>query len=330
MFLTDRKKSKELNFYEVLERRTALGEGERKMLKILRQGFEGEQSYDRLWDEVGHDHLLIFRDIWMKVENATLQIDALIVHGDRLIVNEIKNYSGMYQYADGSWSVNSFQISEDPVAQVSRTAGKLIRLKYGGGHGHPFEVDRKVAFVNPNFNLTTDTEESKNHIITRPMLKYYMRDVARRRSGADASALSDTIRSCIIEDPMALPEVDAARIRTGLYCGRCGSFKLMLDRYRSHCTSCGHQETIEYQTVQSIIDFATLFSEENLSKKGVRWITGAEVSDRRIERYLNKYCTLVRKGKHSTYTIDTLNFADLLKMKGYNSKYEKGERILMD
>jgi hypothetical protein len=29
MFLTDRKKSKELNFYEVLERRTALGEGER-------------------------------------------------------------------------------------------------------------------------------------------------------------------------------------------------------------------------------------------------------------------------------------------------------------
>ncbi|MEZ2457792.1 nuclease-related domain-containing protein [Salinicoccus roseus] len=327
MFLTDRKKSKELNFYEVLERRTALGEGERKTLKILRQGFEGEQSYDRLWDEVGHDHLLIFRDIWMKVENATLQIDALIVYGDRLIVNEIKNYSGMYQYADGSWSVNSFQISEDPVAQVSRTAGKLIRLKYGGGHGHPFEVDRKVAFVNPNFNLTVDTEESKHHIITRPMLKYYMRDVARRRSGADASALSDTIRNCIIEDPMALPEVDVARIRTGLYCGRCGSFKLTLDRYRSHCTSCGHQETIEYQLVKAIVDYSLLFPQHPIEKSSVVWLTGNQLNPRTIEFNMNKYCNLVRRGRHSAYVIDTSDINELLKIKGYNSKYEKKKKV---
>ncbi|WP_342388699.1 nuclease-related domain-containing protein [Salinicoccus bachuensis] len=325
MFLTDRKKTKELNFHEVLERRAELEEGEKRRLKMLRQGFEGEQTYDRLWDEVGHEQLLIFRDLWLKVENATLQIDALIVGEDRLIVNEIKNYSGMYQYGNGSWSVNGFQISEDPLAQASRTAGKLIRLKYGGSH--PFDVDRKVAFVNPNFNLTIDSDENEKHIVTRSMMKYYMRDIARRHAGPNAAALSNTIRNFIIDDPMATPEVEAGRIRTGLYCGRCGSYKLTLDRYRSHCGSCGHQETIEYQIVKAIVDYALLFPEQPIEKRSVVWLTGNQLNPRRIEFNMNKYCRLVRRGRHSAYVIDTTDITELLKVKGYNSKYEKRKII---
>ncbi|MFC3420105.1 nuclease-related domain-containing protein [Salinicoccus hispanicus] len=328
MFLTEREKSQELDFHEVLERRTELGEGERKRLKMLRQGFHGEQIYDRLWDEVGHEQLLIFRDLWLKIENATLQIDALIVGEDRLIVNEIKNYSGMYQYENGSWSVNGFQISEDPLAQASRTAGKLIRLKYGSSH--PFEIDRKVTFINPHFNLTIDSDENEKHIVTRSMMKYYMRDIAQQHAGPGAAALSNTIRSCIIDDPMTPPEVEAGRIRTGLYCGRCGSFGLSLEHFRTRCTRCGHSETIEYQTVQAITDFAILFPGKSITKQNIRWITGGEVSVRRMERYLNKYCTLARRGKHSAYTIDTSNLKELLKIKGYDSKYEKDKKILAD
>lgn len=328
MFLTNREKSKELYFHEVLERRSKLDSREKKRLKILRQGFHGEQIYDQLWEEVGHEQLLIFRDLWLKIENATLQIDALVVMEDQLIVNEIKNYSGMYQYKNGSWSVNGFQIPEDPLAQTSRTAGKLVRLRYGGGQR--FNVDRKVAFVNPDFNLIIDSDENEKYIVTRSMMKYYMRDIAQQHVGPNAAALSNTIRNLIIDDPMSVPEVVVERIRTGLYCGRCISFELELEHFRTRCVRCGHSETIEYQTMRAIIDFAVLFPEKNITKQNIGWITGGAVSIRRMERYLNKYCTLIRRGKHSAYTIDTLNLEKLLKIKGYASKYERDKKILAD
>ncbi|MCG1010004.1 NERD domain-containing protein [Salinicoccus sp. ID82-1] len=328
MFMTERHESKEQLFYEVLEKRCALHDGEAKRLKILRQGLEGERIYDRLWDEVGHADLMIFRDIWMRIENAVLQIDALVVTDGKLIVNEIKNYSGRYMYEDGTWYVNNFQISEDPLAQLSRTAGKLVRLKYLDQK--QFDAEKKVVFVNPDFNLTTSSVEGRKHIVDRSLLKHYLRDIARSHSGQNASELASAIHQYMTEDPMTVPEVETGRIRAGFYCGRCNAFDLELEPFRTRCILCGHLETVEYQTVRAIIDFANLFPEQGITKHNLRWITGGEVGDRRMERYLNKYCTLTRRGKHSAYTIDTLDLGELLKMKSYTSRYEKDKSILAD
>ncbi|TVT28824.1 NERD domain-containing protein [Salinicoccus cyprini] len=328
MFMTERHESKELLFHEVIEKRCVLRDGEANRLKILRQGLEGERIYDRLWEEIGHTSLMIFRGIWMRIENAILQLDALVVTDGQLIVNEIKNYTGRYKYEDGTWSVNSFQISEDPLAQLNRTAGKLVRLKYLDNQ--QFDVEKKVVFVNSDFNLTTSSGEGRKHIIDRSLLKHYLRDITRSRSGQNASELASAIREYMIEDPMTVPEVEAERIKAGFYCGRCSSFDLELEHFRTRCVRCGHSETFEYQAVQAIIDFATLFPEQSITKQNIRWITGGAVSDRRLERYLNRYCTLAMRGKHSAYTIDTLNLGELLKMKGYASKYEKDKQILAD
>ncbi|HIW12493.1 MAG TPA: NERD domain-containing protein [Candidatus Salinicoccus stercoripullorum] len=69
----------------------------------LARGFAGEAEYDRLFDVAGHGRLLIYRDVWMKVDKAVLQADSLIVTGGVIVVNGIKNYSGSHLYQSG-WS----------------------------------------------------------------------------------------------------------------------------------------------------------------------------------------------------------------------------------
>ena len=67
----------------------------------LARGFAGEAEYDRLFDVAGHGRLLIYRDVWMKVDKAVLQADSLIVTGGVIVVNGIKNYSGSHLYQSG-------------------------------------------------------------------------------------------------------------------------------------------------------------------------------------------------------------------------------------
>ncbi|WP_411843677.1 nuclease-related domain-containing protein [Salinicoccus sp. HZC-1] len=98
MFITERNKSKQHIHLETLERRAELSKKESLDLGRYRSGYAGEKEYDTVFDETGHDHLYIFRDIWLRIDNGNIQFDALIVADNIMIVNEIKNYSGNYSY----------------------------------------------------------------------------------------------------------------------------------------------------------------------------------------------------------------------------------------
>src|SRR5699024_8166265 len=162
-----------------------------RRLKFLQSGYHGEETYDRLSDEAGHDNLLIYRDLWLKIENATLQIDALVITDGQLTVNEIKNYSGIYSCETGGWYINGSQISEDPLAQVSRTAGKLMRMKYL--QPVPFNVEKKAVFVNPNLHLTINSKDNALNIVERSLLRPYFRELKSMNAGPQASELSNLI-----------------------------------------------------------------------------------------------------------------------------------------
>ncbi|MHC0552958.1 nuclease-related domain-containing protein [Salinicoccus sp. CNSTN-B1] len=321
MFITDRRKSKELLFYEALEARCSLTGQEGKRLRALRRGFEGESAYDALWETIGHDHLLIFRDIWLQVGNAVLQADALIIDDGQVTVNEIKNYSGLYRLENAVWSVNGYRISEDPVAQVRRTVGKLTYIKSKGGHS--FQIDGKVIFINPDFNLISDSEADNLHIINRAMLKPYMGDVAAGYAGREASDIAETIKSCIIDDPMRVPELDPGRINPGIRCARCSAVDLSIGRYAVECRQCSHHETIERLVVRAIVDYSNLFPDGFIDKKQIQWMLADQVGLRCIEHALSKYCIATKRGKHAAYTVETPYLEELLAIKQYKSRYEK-------
>lgn len=327
MFLNDRMKPKELIFLETLSRRCELTSLEARKLSILKKGYEGEQEYDRIFEEAGHDNLLIYRDLWLKIEGSTLQIDSLIIAGNKLIVNEIKNYSGLYSYKDSGWFINGTQISEEPLAQAARTGNKLLKLR--ALLQLNFEREYKVVFVNPNFNLNIAPEDEKN-IVQRSMLRHYMKELNKIHIDARARGISLKLKDYFIDDPMPLPEVDAARVKCGSYCSKCGSFGIVLERYHATCVNCNNKETTEKMIVRSIIDFNVLFHNRPMTKESVRQFVGLSKNERSFRRILNKYGEKTGAGRSTAYTLETLDMAKLLKIKNYRSRYDKDDKLVND
>src|SRR5690625_6672102 len=67
MFVTERRKSENHVYLEVLATRAELDVRERRVLERYRSGFEGEREYDAVLDAVGHGLLYVFRDIWLGI-----------------------------------------------------------------------------------------------------------------------------------------------------------------------------------------------------------------------------------------------------------------------
>ena len=318
MFLNDRMKPKELIFLETLSRRCELTSLEARKLSILKKGYEGEQEYDRIFEEAGHGNLLIYRDLWLKIEGSTLQIDSLIIAGNKLIVNEIKNYSGLYSYKDSGWFINGTQISEEPLAQAARTGNKLLKLR--ALLQLNFEREYKVVFVNPNFNLNIAPEDEKN-IVQRSMLRHYMKELNKMHIDARTHNISLKLKDYFIDDPMTLPEVDAARVKGGSYCSRCGSFEIDVRNYIAVCRGCGYKESLEKVFVRGIIDYSVLFFSERMTTQRIKLFLGDILHIRSVRRLLNKYCVKVEQGKSTYYIIKSQEIDKLLLDNNYISRY---------
>lgn len=321
MFLNGREKSEELNYYEVLSRRADLTKEEQWRFQNLVSGFTGEVEYDRLFDVAGHGRLLIYRDLWLKIDKAVLQTDSLIVADRVLVVNEIKNYSGNYVFDGSGWFRNGRPSSEDPLAQVSRTAGKLVRL----GYHLPYRVnvEKKVIFINPNLDLEINSDENAQFIVGRPKLLSYFSELNRMYAGHAAGENAQALRKFIIDDPMPLPVTDPNRVQAGNYCYGCGRYELVYSRYTAACSSCNYEETLERLVVRAIIDFSTLFPQEKMTKSKMLAFTNNQIHERLLRKILVKYCSKAGNNRASHYITENSTLHDLLKNKGYVSKYEK-------
>ena len=74
MFLTKRHPPEQLLQLEALSHRTLLDDKNHQQLERLSLGYQGECLYDHVFTEVGHENLHIYRDIYLKIEDSTLNM----------------------------------------------------------------------------------------------------------------------------------------------------------------------------------------------------------------------------------------------------------------
>ncbi|WP_017548065.1 nuclease-related domain-containing protein [Salinicoccus carnicancri] len=325
MFLNIRQKPQELIYHEALSNRSILSDKEQRKLAALSSGHAGECEYDRLFDAAGHGGLLIYRDIWMKVDEAVIQADSLIVADGVVAVDEVKNFSGDYKYAGGEWTVRGRPGYEDPLAQVSRTAGRLVRL--GGRMPYRFDVQKKVVFVNPDMNLEFNSEENQRFIVGRSRLRDHFKALGRLSAGPAAHENARAFRRFFIRNPMPLPVTDFKRIRMGNYCYACGVFDLHVGKYKVVCRRCGYTETTERMFVRSLIDFSVLFHDRKMTSAGMSLFVSHVLKPRTVRKYLSKYCHVRGSNRATYYVIKSIHLKKLLSENGYASKYETDERF---
>src|SRR5699024_308746 len=175
MFVTERRKSENHVYLEVLATRAELDVRERRVLERYRSGGEGEREYDAVLDAVGHGLLYVFRGIWLGIGGGEVPVDSPIIADNMLIVNEGRNCSGKYCYEDGVWSGRGRQMSEAPVSQVSTAANKRLRLRYDVDG--PFEVQKGIVFVNPYLIFGPTDYQNVDMFVMRNRLKQYFRSL---------------------------------------------------------------------------------------------------------------------------------------------------------
>lgn len=93
MILTERKEPMELLYYRALKKRCLLTDKEKRSLSFYEKGYSGECLYDEILEEVEHENLYVFRDIWLEINSGIVQLDNLIISDGEMIINEIKYYT---------------------------------------------------------------------------------------------------------------------------------------------------------------------------------------------------------------------------------------------
>ncbi len=286
---------------EVLSIRAGLTEQEEKTMKRLRRGYEGEKLYDQILDEVGHESLSIFRDIWIRADKSLTQIDSLIVSDESVIINEIKNYSGQYRYDNNNWYIGKIQISDDPLIQSKRAASKLIKIFRENNMNVQVEV--KAVFPDPYFILSTNDEQAKTQIVKRDRLKYYFRTLNELPGWQKSPQIIALLESYRVIEPAHPVQADFERLTPGRYCLSCGTFNLKSHRSYTICKECGHRAANKDHVLRAVRDFQILFNEQSATTTGIQKLLSHEISNTTIKRYLRQYCIPVHNGRYRTYSL---------------------------
>lgn len=328
MFVTERSKSRNHIYLEVLAGRAELEQKEKRDLERYRSGYAGEMDYDDVLDAVGHGPLYVFRDVWLGIQDSKVQLDSLIVADNIMIVNEIKNYSGNYSYENGVWKVRNRQISEDPVSQISTAANKLLKLRYDTGIH--FEIQKEVVFVNPYLIFGPTDYKNVNMFVMRNRLKQYFRSLHNNTAGKSAKLLAEEIAGRIIENPHPAPETDGGRIKRGVNCYKCSSFDILMKRFCLECRICGYVEPFERLVVRAVIEFSILFPSETVTRKRIYEFLGGEINYKKIQRHLRRYLVLEGNGKNGHYKLAGKNLIRILTEGRYSSYYEHDPEFMFD
>ena len=302
MFLTERNKSNEHIYLETLSKRAILTQEEEKKLSRLNRGFEGEQLYDQIFDEVGHQNLNVFRDIWIQADKSLIQIDALIVTDETVFINEIKNYSGNYKYENNTWQIGKIQISDDPIIQSKRAISKLIKIFLENKIN--IKTDFNIIFPNPYFILSTDDNYCRLKTIKRELMKQYFRNIQQLTSWNNAERIVQIIQDHIVLEPKHTTNTDPSRLTPGRQCLKCTSFELTPKRYSTTCNICNHKSLNKDHVLSAIRDYSVLFPLENITARNILSFINNAVSKSTVKRYIQEICLLNNRGRHATYTIE--------------------------
>lgn len=311
MYLNDRNTTAELIHYRALSKRGFLSAEDARNLKIYESGFFGECLYDKIFDEVGHDNLYVFRDVYLVTGKSDAQYDSIIIADDVITVNEIKNYSGEYYYKNGRFIKNGEVVPDNPFSQVDRAVGKLYRICRNSKIST--EIKSKVIFPNDDFKLYSEDNSIWKNIVIRMDLKKYFRQFKDSYNTEKADRLVSLIRAHISPNPYFNGSSNVGRIRTGLYCGSCGDFNLIKTRYHRQCTGCGTKESNETHMLRVMSDYKYLFYGESMTRRSLLELIGNEFDKKVVYRAFLKYCDAHKKGNQTYYTFKYHDFDDAYK-----------------
>ena len=310
MFINERTKPHDLLLYEALSARTALTKEEFRKFKTYKNGYEGELMYDELFDSIGHNNVLIYRDVFLKIDNSVTQYDSLIISDKGIISNEIKNFTGNCTVRNGNWFRGDYPVPSNAFSQLNRALGKLMELRNSAKAD--FNISGKLVFPNDTFTFHSDDQSNWDKMILRSGIRDYFHQFnqAGITTGNKAQYISRLISERIVDNTYFNPQTDKTRLKFGLYCGNCGSFNLNKKRFHLTCNKCGSTECNETHLLRAMSDYKFLFYNQSMTRNNLLEFIDNDIPVHTISRFLSKHCFQHKNGNISNYTFKYFDFDD--------------------
>ena len=249
-----REKSRRHEQLEILTYRYDLPSADLVELENLRRGYEGELAFDKiLEDEFGDVGFIHIKDYCFKVGKVIsdstksessidreIQIDNIVIAGDRIITFEVKNYNFDLKYDDGHWTYMNGRKFSDPLVQVRRQQKELMELVED--FGFDIKIFSTVVFINPHQTIY-NLPEHPEIIVRSNMQKKLKKALLENRY--DHSELRARLESRRLPESQYQGEVGVLfeELKAGVFCEDCGErFEKISLRY-FRCNKCQVKKT---------------------------------------------------------------------------------------
>ncbi|MBT2731055.1 NERD domain-containing protein [Carnobacterium sp. ISL-102] len=289
IIVKNRNKSNYLRAVEALDKRMTLPDEEALHLLNMQKGFKGEVLFDSLLEEFLDIDALILNDLMFTEKGSTFQVDSLILTGEKVLLFEVKNYEGNFQFKSHHLLTSSGKEIGNPLNQLDDTAIKMRQLLSKWNVNLTFEPI--LIFVNPAFTLYNAPSGS-------PII--FPTQIKEQLSRMNRIALPLSKRHHHFADKMMeenqeeaafqrkLPSYTYDLLKKGLWCIECASPDLSNTQRTCTCRACGFKVSVEKTVSHQIKDFKLLFPDSKVTTAAIfNWL-GSTISAERIRKILLK------------------------------------------
>lgn len=291
-----RDKSRRHKQLEILSYRYDLPEAESVELESLKRGHEGELEFDRLLDDEFNDvDFIHIKDYCFKVGRVNfsstksdnsidreIQIDNIIIAGDRIITFEIKNYNFDLKYGDGQWTYLNGRKFSDPLIQITRQKNDLQELIEELGFS--IKIFSTIVFINPDQTIY-NLPEHPEIIVRSNLLKKLKKVLWENRH--DYSVLRERLEARRLPESQYQGDVGVLfeELKTGVFCEECGGRLEKKSNYNYFCQTCNRVLPILSVMKQMIYEMKILNNNWKITAALLHNFSGKSISESYVLKY---------------------------------------------
>lgn len=281
-----------------------------------KMGIEGEQLLVDFIEKFGENDWQVLRNIWVDYY-GTVESDLILLTRANCYFFEVKNYTGVFSYQNGTCRLNGQKLANNCVTQAMRAHTKFQGLCREAGL--PCDPKGILLFTGEHNRVILKDEIFEIEVLERQDLMYFMQKIKKEeaRSGRRLNYTSfyrllEKYRTANPFLPKPLNRQELENLRRGIYCGNCEKFEVELSHFYAKC-SCGFIEKRDDAILRGICDYGVLSYDKHLRVGELYYFLNRIASKENIYRILRQNFEFVKKGRNSYYInkklpYDKLNF----------------------
>lgn len=284
-----RNKSNYLRAIEALDKRMKLADEEAVHLMNMQKGYEGEILFDSLVKEFLDVDVLVLNDLLFTEKGSTFQVDSLILTGDKVLLFEVKNYTGNFQFNSHHLLTFSGKEVGNPLNKLDETSTKMRQVLSKWNVNLTF--DPALIFVNPAFTLYNAPTGSP--IIFPTQIREHLSRMNQRT--LPLSKKHHQLADKMIKEhqnesafQQKFPNYTYDVLKKGLWCNECGFPDLTITQRTCFCKACGHRASVEAIVLHQVEDFRLLFPDSKITTPTMYEWLGSTIPIARIRKILVK------------------------------------------